>query len=203
MSRADLERLARDVAQPVERHRDVLAERAAALREDRERRAAAPAPQLRDVGGILRRVHRDRVLGERLLQLAGDPARLAGSAVGLRHHHERAAFGDAERIRVAGERERDRVEVLDRRGNDTRRQHALDRADPGVRVAVEADDRKLELGRGNEPQPRGRDEAERPLGADDQALQVVRGDVLADRAADVDDLARAARRPRARSPSGR
>ena len=73
---ADLERLARDVAQPVERHGDVLAERAAALREDRERDAAAPAPEVGDLGRLLGRVHGDRVLGERLAQLAGDAARL-------------------------------------------------------------------------------------------------------------------------------
>ena len=50
---ADLERLARDVAQPVERDCDVLAVRAAALREDRERRAAAPPPQVGDLGRAL------------------------------------------------------------------------------------------------------------------------------------------------------
>src|SRR5205085_2040226 len=47
---ADRDRFARDVAEPVERDRDVLAERAAALRDDRERDAGAPAPQLRDLG---------------------------------------------------------------------------------------------------------------------------------------------------------
>src|SRR5207244_8765179 len=79
----DLERLACDVAQAVERDGDVLAERAAALREDRERDAAAPAPELRDVRRRLGRVHGDSVLGERLLQLARDAARLVGGAVGL------------------------------------------------------------------------------------------------------------------------
>ena len=69
VARADLERLARDVAQPVERDGDVLAVGAAALREDRERRAAAPAPEVGDLGGLRRRVHGDRVVGERFLEL--------------------------------------------------------------------------------------------------------------------------------------
>ena len=67
--------------------------------------------------------------------------------------------------------------------------HALDRGDARVGVAVEADHGQLELGRGHEPQPGGGDEAERSLRADEQALQVVAGDVLADRAAERDDLA--------------
>src|SRR4051794_9704272 len=55
VARADLQRLARHLAQPVERYRDVLAERAAPLREDREGGAAAPAPELCDVRRFLRR----------------------------------------------------------------------------------------------------------------------------------------------------
>ena len=93
--------------------------------------------------------------------------------------------GKPERIRVARVRERHAVEVLDRRRDDARREDALDRGDARVGVAVEADHGELELGRGDEPQPGRGDEAERPLGADEQALQVVAGDVLADRAAEA------------------
>ena len=96
-----------------------------------------------------------------------------------------------------------RVEVLDRGRYDARGEHALDRRDARVRVAVEADHRQLELRRGDEPQPRRRDEPERPFGADEQALDVVARDVLAQRAADAHDLARRDHRLDARSPSGR
>src|SRR5215208_7309585 len=54
---ADLERLARDVAQAVERDCDVLAVGATALREDRERGSAAPPPELGDLARGLGRVH--------------------------------------------------------------------------------------------------------------------------------------------------
>ena len=90
---ADLERLARDIAQPVERHGDVLAERATALREDREGDAAAPPPQLGDLGRLLGCVHGDGVVRERLAQLGGDAARLVVRSVGFGDDHERAAVG--------------------------------------------------------------------------------------------------------------
>ena len=125
-------------------------------------------------------MHRDRVFGERVLQLGSHPARLVRGAVGLGDDHETRAVGDAERIGVARIRQRDGVEVLDRRGHDPGAEHTLDRADPCFRVAVEADHRQLELRRGDQPQPRRGDEAERALGADEQALQVVTGDVLSD-----------------------
>ena len=51
--------------------------------------AAAPAPELGDLGRLLGRVHGDRVVRERLAQLAGDAARLRGGAVGLGDDHER------------------------------------------------------------------------------------------------------------------
>ena len=47
----------------------------------------------RDLGRLLRRVHRDRVVRERLVQLRGDTARLRRGAVGLRDHHEGAPSG--------------------------------------------------------------------------------------------------------------
>ena len=75
-------------------------------------------------------------------------------------------------------------------GTTPGREHALDRRDACVGVAVEADHRQLELGRGDEPQPRGGDEPERPLRADEQALHVVARDVLPDRPAELHDLAR-------------
>jgi len=115
---ANLDRLARDVAQLVERHGDVLAVGAAALREDRERCAAAPTPQLGDFALLERGVDGDRVFGERLLQLGRDTARLRLRAVGLGDDHEPGAVGQAEGIRVAGELQRDCVEVLDRGGYD-------------------------------------------------------------------------------------
>ena len=139
--------------------------------------------------GLRRRVHGDRVVGERLPQLGRDAARLRLGAVGLGDDHERRVGRKPERIRVAGVGERDAVEVLDRGRDDARREDALDRGDAGVGVAVEADHRQLELRRRDEPQPGRGDEAERPFGADEQALQVVAGDVLADRAAERDDLA--------------
>ena len=110
-------------------------------------------------------------------------------AVGFGDDHERGAVGDAEGIRVARVLERDGVEVLDRGGHDARREHALDRADACLGVAVEADHGQLELGRGDELQPRRGDQPERPFGTDEQVLHVVARNVLAQRAADVDDLA--------------
>ena len=88
-------------------------------------------------------------------------------------------------------------------GTTPGREHALDRRDAGVGVAVEADHGQLELGSGHELQPRCGDEAERSLGADEQALQVVARDVLADRTADSDDLAGRDHGLDARSPSCR
>src|SRR5690242_387453 len=105
----DLERLARDVAKTVERHRDVLAVRAAALGDDRERDAASPAPELGHLRGVCGRVHRDGVLRERLAQLARDARRLGPRAVGLRDHHERSALRYPERIRAAAVLERQPV----------------------------------------------------------------------------------------------
>ena len=73
---ADLERFACHLAQPVEGYGDVLAEGTATLGEDREGRPTAPAPQLGHLRRLLRRVHGDGILRERLAQLARDTARL-------------------------------------------------------------------------------------------------------------------------------
>ena len=161
----------------------------AALRKDREADAAPPTPQFGDLGRLVGSVHGDRVVGERLLELCGDAASLARRAVGLGDHHEGAAVGDPERIGVARVRQRDGVQVLDGGRNDPGAEHALDRADARLGVAVQADHGQLELRRGDQPQPRGGNEAQCALGADEQALDVVPRDVFADRPADVHDLA--------------
>ena len=137
--RADLERLACDVAEAVERDGDVLAEGAAALRKDRERDAAPPAPQPGDFLRIRRSVNGYRVLFECLAQLAGDPSRLVPRAVCLGDHHERPALRNPERVRAAAVVERGGIEVLDRGRHDARREHALDRRHACVGVAVQAD----------------------------------------------------------------
>ena len=87
----------------------------------------------------------DRVLGERLAELAGDAPGLGVGAVGLGDDHEPRAVRQAERVRVAGDAQQLAVEVLDRRRHDPRREHAFDRADPGIGVGVEPDHRQLEL----------------------------------------------------------
>ena len=67
---------------------------------------------------------------------------------------------------------------------------AQDRRAPGRRVRQERRHRQHDLRRRHEPQPRRGDDPERSLRADQQALHVVSGDVLADRPADRDHLAR-------------
>ena len=201
---ADRERLARDVAQSVERYGDVLAEGAAALREDRERRrrrasATARPPRPAASGACTATASS----ASASCSSAATRRASARCAVGLGDHHERARRpgGRTDRCRRST-RSVTAVQVLDRRRHDPRREHALDRADARLGVAVEADHRQLELGRGDQPQPGGGDEAERPFRADEQALQVVGGDVLAERPADRARSRRAGRPPRCRSPSG-
>jgi hypothetical protein len=55
---------------------------------------------------------------------------------------------------------------------------------------MEERDREDGLRGGQKLEPGGGDDAQRALGADEQALEVVAGDVLADRATDGDELAR-------------
>ena len=115
MALADLERLACDVAQPVERIGDVLAERAATLREDRERGAAAPPPELATSLGS---VGACTATASSASASRSSPAtrRASASAPSASVITMNAARGEPERIRVAGVGERDAVEVLDPAG---------------------------------------------------------------------------------------
>ena len=81
------------------------------------------------------------------------------------------------------------VEVLERGHGQPGAQHPLDRPAARLGAGVEGDHGQRGLGRRQELEPGGGDHAERPLRADQQALQVVAGHVLADRPADRDDLA--------------
>ena len=65
-SASDLERFDDRFAEPVERHRDVLARLAASLCVDDERQTVAPAPQRGDLLRSFGRVERERVFAEQV-----------------------------------------------------------------------------------------------------------------------------------------
>jgi hypothetical protein len=111
-----------------------------------------------------------------------------------------------QRPREAVRRQRDRggsVQVLERRDGEAAADHPLDRVGAGRGVGVERHHRQRRLRRGDQPQPGGGDDRERPLRADQQAPQVVAGDVLADRAAERDHLAAGEHRLEPRHPRPR
>ena len=110
--------------------------------------------------------------------------------VGIRDHHEPGVLGELNRERAARRLHRSRIEVLDRCRDDAAGQDRLDRGAPGLGVRVQRGQRQRRLGRGDQLDPRRGDHSERALGADHQRLEVVAGDVLAQRPADPDELAR-------------
>ena len=132
---------------------------------------------------------RDCVLGERLEHVPLQPRRLVHASIRLGDDEHPGRFWHVCRERPCRQRYRRPVEVLERRHGEPRPEHPLDRGATAGDVGVEADHRQLRLRRRHEPQPCRRDDAERPLRADQQALQVVAGDILTDRAADADELA--------------
>ena len=113
------------------------------------------------------------------------------------------AAGSSPVERAGRARERLAVEELDRGRADAAADDAEDRLAARSGVPVERGDRQRDLGRGDQPQPGRGDDAERALGADQQALQVVAGHVLADRARRRSRARRARRPPRGPSPKCR
>ena len=150
---------------------------------------ATPSRQ-RQSSARLRRHDGEDPFSEHLDELVSQPRGLVPGAVGLGDDHEPGSGRHAPRERAAGRGQRAAVQVLERRRDEAGADHALDRLAARRRPVVNAHHGVRRLGRRHQPQPGGRDDAERPLGADQQALQVVPGDVLAHRAAHRDHLAR-------------
>ena len=176
--------------EPVDRHDDVLGERQAASGHDREREPSAPAPERLDALAVGGSVDGDSALAEDLDQLGLHLRRLGGGPVRLGDDHEAGVVGHAAVERAARAGQRLAVEELDRRRPDAAPDHPQDRRAARRHVAVEHGDRQHDLRRRDQPQPRRGDDPERALGADQQALHVVARDILADRPADRDHLAR-------------
>ena len=100
-----------------------------------------------------------------------------------------APCGYAPRERAPGRGQGPAVQVLERGHGEPGAQHALDRPAARLGAGVEGDHGQRHLGCRQELEPGRGDHAQRSLGADQEALQVVAGHVLADRSADLDDLA--------------
>ena len=186
----DGDRLLDRLCEAVERHDDVLAEGAAAPGAHGEGEAGAPPPQRLEPLAVARGVDGDRVLRQGLDELVANALGLVGRPVGLGDHHERGTVRDARLVRGSAGGERLDVEVLDRSRSNAVPEDAEDRLAARGRAAVERDDGQGHLRGREQLQPRRRDDAERALGADEEALQVIAGDVFPDRPADGHELAR-------------
>ena len=134
----DLERLLDRLAEPVERHCNVLARLAAALGIDDERQAVAPAPQRGDLLRRLGGVERQRVLAEQVEHVLADPRRLLGRAVCLDKHCKRT-FGHLARKARSPIPHRFRIDVLQRGHGQTGADHPLDRPDTAGYTVEESD----------------------------------------------------------------
>ncbi len=185
----DRDRLLDRLLDAVERDRDVLAHLPPAPGLDRDRDAVAPPPQRLHLAPTGGRSHGKRVDAHGLHQLALNALGLGLGAVGLGDHHEACALGDAARKRAAGRGQGATVQVLERGHGQPGAQHALDRPAARLGAGMECDHGKRCLRRRQQLEPGRGDHAQRSLRADQEALQVIAGHVLADRAADLDDLA--------------
>ena len=183
---ADLRRRVDRLREALERNDDILAGLPAAGGAHRERDAVAPAPERVDLRGRRGRVHGERVLAEDVGELRAEPRHLLGRAVHLGQDHEGPV---GRRPRPRRQPDGLGVEVLERRHIEPAADHALDRRAAGPSACVEGDDGRGRLRRREQPQPYRGDDAERALGPDEQAAQVVAGHVLAERPSDGDDLA--------------
>ena len=145
--------------------------------------AVAPAPQR---GRVVRDDRpADGVRGERL----GQGIAIRRRRVGLGQDEQPGAVRDRTREPRARGAQRAAVEHFDDRRDRACRHQPRHRLGPRRGIGVERRDRQRDGRRGHQPQPGRGDDAERPLGPDQQPAQVVPRDVLAHRTPDAQQLA--------------
>ncbi len=166
---------------------------------DRERHAFPPAPEPGDSPAP----GRGRPARSRRAASASSSRRRAASSrepSASADDHEAAPVGSSPGT-AACRRERAASRYSSAAARARRRPRVRSPSQPVGHAAVEPTTGMRGLRRRDEPEPGSGDDPERPFRADQQALQVVAGHVLADRAADARSAPPARRPPPARSPS--